>query len=431
MDYCFTLLTKNLRFTMNKDIYIGYDCAANEVWHVCQDSIIQNSFNQNLKIHQLSLSKAKKIGFNRKREYNQSTEFSFTRFLTPALNDYKGWAIFMDVDMILVDDIDEIFDYADDEYAVMVVKHNHIPKTAIKMDNRIQSAYPRKNWSSVVLYNCGHPANKALTVEAVNTQPGSWLHQFKWLKDEEIGELPIEWNWLVGYQKEPEDGTPKLIHYTDGGPWLPNYVDVEYADEYFKAQEKWEYKTNTHTKSIWGLLKRMFYADFKYGGDLSYCRGDVNKKDLEFMTPIYDHIFKRNNDFFKGDGERNEDFVKNVVQSYTSNNNQMYEDMQSMMHDFTSKDSHVAVSLINNEVEGTKFHRKHIEDIKRLRFQNYNHDVIEVGRSRNFLSPQQVICEVDIIKNSTLYFGSQCSWWHISRVFDKPSIRIWPDWPVK
>jgi lipopolysaccharide biosynthesis glycosyltransferase len=161
-----------------------------------------------------------------------STEFSFTRFLTPLLNGYDGWALFIDCDMLFIESPDKLFELADDKYAVMCVKHDYIPKSTIKMDGKTQHLYPRKNWSSVMLFNCSHPSNQRLTREVVNTESGAFLHQMQWLKDEEIGELPKEWNWLVGWHKEPEDGTPKLLHYTEGGPWFKGYEDCEYADEW-------------------------------------------------------------------------------------------------------------------------------------------------------------------------------------------------------
>jgi lipopolysaccharide biosynthesis glycosyltransferase len=161
-----------------------------------------------------------------------STEFSFTRFLTPLLNGYDGWALFIDCDMLFLESPDKLFELADDKYAVMCVKHDYIPKSTIKMDGKVQHLYPRKNWSSVMLFNCSHPSNQRLTREVVNTGSGAFLHQMQWLKDEEIGELPKEWNWLVGWHKEPEDGTPKLLHYTEGGPWFKGYEDCGYATEW-------------------------------------------------------------------------------------------------------------------------------------------------------------------------------------------------------
>ena len=119
----------------------------------------------------------------------------------------------------------------------MCVQHEHNPQVGMKMDGRQQLQYPRKNWSSVVLWNCGHPSNQKITVDLINDPEvtGKYLHRFAWLKDEEIGSLPHEWNWLVGWYKEPEDGKPKAIHYTEGGPWFKNYRHCEYDKEWKTA----------------------------------------------------------------------------------------------------------------------------------------------------------------------------------------------------
>lgn len=167
-----------------------------------------------------------------------STEFAFTRFLVPALNDYAGWALFCDCDFLFRADIADLLPLLDEQYAVRVVKHDYRPAPGMKMDACKQEPYPRKNWSSFILWNCGHPANKALTVEGVNSKPGSFLHGFGWLPDSAIGDLPEAWNWLEGHS--PEDIEPKAVHFTRGGPWFENYVpartiDERYADEWAKA----------------------------------------------------------------------------------------------------------------------------------------------------------------------------------------------------
>jgi len=106
------------------------------------------------------------------------------------------------------------------------------------MDSKKQLIYPRKNWSSLVLWNCGHPENKKLTKEIVNTESGKYLHRFGWLKNKFIGGISKEWNWLVGWYKTPEDGRPKAIHYTEGGPWFDNYKTTEYAKEWLTEKKK-------------------------------------------------------------------------------------------------------------------------------------------------------------------------------------------------
>lgn len=145
-----------------------------------------------------------------------STDFAIARFAVPFLSS-SGWALFADGDIVCQADIAELFALADPEYAVMVVQHPRLSDIGVKMDGQLQIPYARKNWSSVVLWNCSHPANKRLTRDIYCSWKGWMLHAFGWLKDEEIGALPPEWNVLVGVQEIPKD--PKILHYTLGGPW--------------------------------------------------------------------------------------------------------------------------------------------------------------------------------------------------------------------
>lgn len=167
-----------------------------------------------------------------------STEFAISRFLTPHLAG-EGLALFMDADMLVRQSLVPLFDYARDhpEFAVCCVKHNFDPPEGVKMDRQIQTRYARKNWSSVMLFNCAHPANRGLTVELVNTVPGRDLHRFCWLEDHEIGGLPPRFNYLVGHTKL--DVEPTIVHFTDGIPTMEGYADVEYADEWRAAMNRW------------------------------------------------------------------------------------------------------------------------------------------------------------------------------------------------
>lgn len=173
---------------------------------------------------------------------NFSTQFSHTRFLIPALQNFKGWALFMDSDMIFLSDIKHLFALCDDRYAVMCVKHNHVPvRNSSKMDGRLQQQYYRKNWSSFVLWNCGHPANQLLTKESVNYMKGSDLHAFSWLSDNEIGSIPFRYNYISGISPPLKDGEkPAVIHYTEGGPWFDNHKDVPYGDLWTKEYHDWQ-----------------------------------------------------------------------------------------------------------------------------------------------------------------------------------------------
>lgn len=179
-----------------------------------------------------------------------ATEFSHSRFLVPALMNYEGWALFMDCDMLFTSDIRELYEMRDESYAIQCVQHDHRPKETIKMDNQEQHRYDRKNWSSVVLWNCGHPSNRTLTPHLVNSMSGGWLHYFSWLKDEEIGSLPETWNWLEGHSPLPKNASifPKNIHYTRGGPWFDEYKDVTYGDLWTEMYERWQRDGNHDEK---------------------------------------------------------------------------------------------------------------------------------------------------------------------------------------
>lgn len=163
-----------------------------------------------------------------------STEFANSRFLTPLLAQ-TGWALFMDCDIVVLEDVAELFELVDDDFAVMCVQHPELTGQGDgwKMDGQMQTDYARKNWSSVMLFNCDHPANRGLTLEKINGYPGRDLHRFCWLDERWIGALPAEWNWLVGVQARP--AVPKLAHFTLGGPWLAGWEPHEHDDLWLAA----------------------------------------------------------------------------------------------------------------------------------------------------------------------------------------------------
>lgn len=227
-------------------VYIGYDSREKLAYDTCVHSIEHNTSSKP-KIIPLVHKELRRQGyFTRPWLVNAydgnwtdmvdgrpfSTEFSHTRFLVPHLTGYKGWALFMDCDMIFDADIRKLFAFCDDKYACMVVKHNHKPDNDIKMDGTPQTRYFRKNWSSFILWNCAHPANKVLTPDYVSTKPGSEMHAFSWLQDSQIGALPQDYNWIDGVSDASIK--PHVIHYTEGGPWFCAYQDVKYADKWWK-----------------------------------------------------------------------------------------------------------------------------------------------------------------------------------------------------
>ena len=208
-------------------VFVGYDIREDIAFQVCEYSI--HKHQPVAQVIALKQAELRESGvYTRAVDPLSSTEFTFTRFLVPYLADYKGWALFVDCDFVFTADVAELFAKADDRYAVMVVKHDYTPKEGLKMDGCKQLPYPRKNWSSAILWNCAHPANKQMTPDTMNTQTGQYLHRFQWLDDTEIGALDPEWNWLAGWYQEPQDGVPKAIHYTEGGPWFKEYRRCDY-----------------------------------------------------------------------------------------------------------------------------------------------------------------------------------------------------------
>lgn len=165
-----------------------------------------------------------------------STEFAISRFLVPHLA-RDGWALFLDSDMLARVNLAHLFEGLSSKYAIYCVKHKHEPVTDTKMDGQVQTIYPRKNWSSFVVFNCRHPANQRLTLDMVNNLPGRDLHRFCWLEDDEIGELDVSWNWLAGHS-DPSIN-PRVIHYTEGIPLLPDYSATPYAAEWFAELAHW------------------------------------------------------------------------------------------------------------------------------------------------------------------------------------------------
>jgi len=217
------------------NIYIGFDEAETIAYHTLSQSIIEFASGP-VRISPICSKHFKKF-FNRVRDPKQSNDFSFTRFLVPYLNNFDGYAIFMDCDMMLRTDVFEVLNEVDDRCAVSVVKHDYTPSGKVKYLNNKQYAYPRKNWSSFVVWNCAHIKNQKLTPKFIEHATGLELHRFTWLDDDEIGELDVRWNWLVGdYIKPPSD--VKNIHWTLGGPYFEEYSDVDFSSEWLSMRDK-------------------------------------------------------------------------------------------------------------------------------------------------------------------------------------------------
>jgi lipopolysaccharide biosynthesis glycosyltransferase len=206
------------------NIYVGYDDREAVAYHTFCQSVLSRS-SKPVAFAPLALSCLSNV--YKETHTDGSNAFIYSRFLVPFLQDYEGWAIFADGDMTCHADIAELWAMRDESKAVMVVKHDYKTKFGDKYLGNKNADYPRKNWSSVILWNCGHPANKALTPDFIQNATGAQIHRFTWLDDDLIGELPIEWNWLdCEYEPNYE---AKLIHYTIGTPCFTDYQTVGQA----------------------------------------------------------------------------------------------------------------------------------------------------------------------------------------------------------
>jgi lipopolysaccharide biosynthesis glycosyltransferase len=202
-------------------IVVGFDQREAIAYHAFSQSVLEKS---SLPVLFLPLSMNSLIGYKETHQ-DKSNDFVYSRFLTPYLNNFQGWAIFADGDMVCQSDIRELW-----------VMHDYKTKFNQKYLGNTNENYPRKNWSSLILWNCSHPKHKVLTPDFISNQTGKYLHRFSWLDDEDIGELPIEWNWLaIEYPNHPK---AKIVHYTLGTPCFKDYRDSEMSDVWHEAQKK-------------------------------------------------------------------------------------------------------------------------------------------------------------------------------------------------
>jgi lipopolysaccharide biosynthesis glycosyltransferase len=210
--------------------FIGYDKDEAITAYVLAHSI-QTRSSIPVSITFLNRESLKGI-FTRERGEYDSTDFSISRFLVPYLCNFEGHAIFSDCDMVVRDDPAKLWAWRDDQHAVKVVKHNHVPVETVKFLGNIQTQYDRKNWSSLMLFH--NSQCTALTPEYVNIVNGLDLHRFKFLAESEIGDLPKQWNLLVDYDKS--DVKACLVHYTKGGPWFKEYANCDYHQDWHREK---------------------------------------------------------------------------------------------------------------------------------------------------------------------------------------------------
>lgn len=218
-------------------VYVGYDTREDIAWQVSRHSMLRHA-TRPVAVHPLRQASLRELGlYTRPYDAKASTEFSLTRFLTPYLAATSGWSLFLDCDTLFTADITAVLDGLDPAKAAYCVQHEYVPRAKVKMDGKAQHIYPRKNWSSFILFNGAHPAVRALTPDVVNGMPPVDLHRFNWIPDDGlIGALPPIWNFLEGDLDPPAD-VPNVIHFTNGGPWFENCQDVDYADLWLRERD--------------------------------------------------------------------------------------------------------------------------------------------------------------------------------------------------
>ena len=215
---------------MELKVFVGWDPREDIAWEVCRHSILSRTDATEVSVTPLVQSELRACGiYNRPVDTKAATEFSLTRFLTPHLAGTEGYAIFVDCDFLFLTDIRDVLKEVDPTKAISVVKHDYQPNETVKMDGCVQYPYPRKNWSSFIVFNCAHPDVRALTPAVVNQAEPGFLHRFQWLDDNAIGELDKGWNYLEGWYA-PHYEHLKAIHYTLGGPWFEHQRHCDFAD---------------------------------------------------------------------------------------------------------------------------------------------------------------------------------------------------------
>ena len=211
-------------------VFIGWDQREPEAYEVAKYSLVRRA-SVPVDVVPIKLDELRARGlYARDVDPLASTEFTYSRFLTPTLAGFSGWALFCDCDFLWLGDVGELLGYTQSAKAVYCVQHDYRPRETTKMDGAVQTVYPRKNWSSLMLFNCDHDAVRALTPQVVNRESGAYLHRMQWVADADIGALPVDWNWLEGWNEKPARGTPKAVHFTRGWPWFPQWQDVDYGD---------------------------------------------------------------------------------------------------------------------------------------------------------------------------------------------------------
>jgi hypothetical protein len=211
-------------------VFIGWDSREEDAYAVAAHSIRRHS-SIPLDVRPIRQSELRDRGlYWRDADPLAATEFTYTRFLTPLLAGFEGYVLFFDCDFLWTADVAELLALVDPLKAVSCVQHQFTPAEGTKMDGAVQTQYPRKGWSSLMLFNCAHSSVRRLDANCVNSETGAYLHRMAWVSDDEIGALPETWNWLEGWSNAAPGEIPKAIHFTRGGPWFSAWSHVAFAD---------------------------------------------------------------------------------------------------------------------------------------------------------------------------------------------------------
>lgn len=225
---------------MSYRVFIGWDPEHAEAAEVCRHSLLRHATIP-LQVEFLRQDELRAAGHYWREEDDQvTTQYTYTRYLVPHLMDYSGLALYVDAGFVFLSDVRELFQKFDPRATVNVVKHQYRPKNTTKLVDKPQHCYPRKNWSSLVLWNCSHSDLTNITAKDVSERPASWLHKFEFVPPPTVHSLDIEWNWLVGWYHESQDGVPRALNFTEGGPWLANHQNCKYGWHWAQAHQEWQ-----------------------------------------------------------------------------------------------------------------------------------------------------------------------------------------------
>jgi lipopolysaccharide biosynthesis glycosyltransferase len=275
-------------------IFIGYDPREHEAAEVCRHSLLKHS-TLPVQITFLKTSELREQGIYDREDAEGTTDYTLTRFLVPYLSQYQGYSLYVDGDFVFLSDVRALFQELDGTSAVQVAKQQYKPKSATKKVDQPQSQYTKKNWSSLMLFRCDHSSCMKLTPDAVNKKAPKHFHQFEWVESASmIGHIDKQWNWLVNWNNEPDDGEPRALHFTEGGPWLPAYRKTTYGWHYNEYLNQWKDSQITPPSpgqfdNLPPDMERLFRDLMVYRVDPNHEYHDVTKESIDMSIMNLDN----------------------------------------------------------------------------------------------------------------------------------------------